>query len=185
MRRIPSVGFDDQLIIAAKAGDKIAYGRLVKYHQSPLRGFLRQLTRHDFSLADDLAQDTFMLAFKKINSFKQESTFKSWLTSIAYKLFLQYIRKDKRRKNLMEMFQDIDHEPYENSPDVRIDIESALAHLKFEERSALTLNHQQGMSHSEISEVMQMPLGTIKSHIARGRENLKILLTTTSARRPS
>ena len=183
MRRIPSAGFDDQLVIAAKAGDKIAYGRLVKYHQSPLRGFLRQLTRHDFSLADDLAQDTFMLAFKKIHSFKQESTFKSWLTCIAYKLFLQYIRKDKRRRDLLEKSPVIDDNFIDNPHDIQIDIESALVQLKFEERTAITLNHFQGMSHSEISDVMHMPIGTIKSHIARGRENLKRLLTATNARR--
>ena len=182
MRRIPGSGFDEQLIMAAKAGDKIAYGRLVKLYQSPIRGFLRQLTQQDHALADDLAQDAFILAFKRLETFRHEATFKSWLTGIAYKLFLQYKRKDKRRRALMQ--NEIAVEEVTSAPDdSRIDIERALAQLKLEERTAIILSYQQGMSHSEVAAVMQMPLGTVKSYIARGRENLKSLLTKTTVRR--
>lgn len=185
IRRIPSSGFDDQLIIAAKAGDKTAYGRLVKLYQSPIRGFLRQLTRQDFALADDLAQDTFILAFKRLETFRQEATFKSWLTSIAYKIFLQYIRKDKRRQNLMATTLETESEQGETARrDDKIDIDRALSLLKVEERTALSLNFREGMSHIEISHVMQIPIGTVKSHISRGRENLKTLLSNPNARRP-
>lgn len=184
MRRIPGNGFDQQLVLAAKAGDKIAYGRLVKLYQSPIRGFLRQLTRQDFALADDLAQDTFMLAFKRLETFRQEATFKSWLTSIAYKIFLQYLRKDKRRQNLMTAALETESEQGETARrDDKIDIDRALSLLKIEERTALSLNYREGMSHIEIAHVMQIPLGTVKSHISRGRENLKKLLTNPNARR--
>ena len=186
MRRIPGSGFDEQLIFAAKAGDRIAYGRLVELYQSPIRGFLRQLTRQDFALADDLAQDTFMLAYKRLETFRQEATFKSWLTSIAYKMFLQYMRKNKRRQNLMTacLEAEIEVEQEETARrDNKIDIDRALSLLKIEERTALSLNYREGMSHSEISQVMQIPIGTVKSHISRGRENLKKLLSNPNTRR--
>ncbi len=186
MRRIPSLSLDEPLVVAAKAGDKIAYGRLVELHQSPVRGFLRQLTKQDFGLADDLAQDAFLLAYQRIETFRQDASFKSWVTSIAYKLFLQSIRKDKRRKALLTASVPVEDQ-FDNIAqcDDKIDINWALEQLKHEERTAIRLHHHQGMSHQEIAEIMQMPLGTIKSHISRGRENLKALLTNPSNRRKS
>ena len=177
MRKISKDSFDEQLVTAAKAGDKIAYGRLVKLHQSSLRGFLRKLTKQDFALADDLAQDAFMQGYRQIESFKQQSSFRTWISSIAYNRFLQYLRKNKRRKELIDSTVNIEEPLNNSSQDIQIDVERALNHLRLEERTAILLNHSQGMSHKEIAIIMHMPLGTVKSHITRGRETLKSLLS--------
>src|SRR5438874_1352668 len=76
--------------------DQHAFGELVRRHQSSVRGLLRQLTRGDLALADDLAQDAFVRAYKNIRSFRGEAKFSTWLYRIAYNCF----REDARRRKV-------------------------------------------------------------------------------------
>ena len=86
----------DADLIARVLGDddQHAFGELVRRHQSSVRGLLRQLTRTDIALADDLAQETFLRAYKNIRSFRGEAQFSTWLYRIAYNCF----REDARRR---------------------------------------------------------------------------------------
>src|SRR5215469_15298258 len=83
------------LIPLAAAGDRTAFGTLVRMHQSRLRGFLRRLTRGDHALADDLAQDAFLEAWRKIAQFRGEGPFGGWLAAIAYRRCLMSARQRK------------------------------------------------------------------------------------------
>src|SRR5207237_9871134 len=76
-------------------GAQHAFGELVGRHQSPVRGLLRQLVRADVELADDLAQETFIRAYKNIGSFRGEAKFSTWLYRIAYNVFRENARKRK------------------------------------------------------------------------------------------
>jgi RNA polymerase sigma-70 factor (ECF subfamily) len=165
--------------------DRKYFGYLVKEHQSTVRGYLRRLTKGNSALSDDLAQETFLIAFRKISTFKGSGSFKGWLLAIAYRIFLGHIRKNSsnplmnfpdRAFNEEEIIDPTQARITKNISD-KIDIGKAIIKLKKNERSALTLCYTYGMSHSEISNVMDMPLGTVKSHIARGKEALKALLT--------
>lgn len=156
----------------AAAGDVAAFGMLVREHQSALRGYLRRLTRGNHALADDLAQETFLEAHRKIAQFQGHGSFVGWLYAIAWSRFLMETRKRK-----LEPLDDMDERiAPQCDPALKLDLEKALALLRPPERSALTLCFALGMAHEEAAEVMKVPLGTLKSHVARGREKLKTLL---------
>lgn len=165
------------LIAAAKGGSNYAFTRLVRLHQSSVRAFLRRLAGGDAALADDMAQEVFMKAYLKIRSFSGEGTFGGWLYRIAYRYFLDDYRKKKRRQNLSDIGGTTAN-IIQISPvfDLKLDLERALAGLKLEERTAITLCLSEGLSHTEAADIMDMPLGSVKSHIVRGREKLKITL---------
>jgi RNA polymerase sigma factor (sigma-70 family) len=166
---------DGALLALAVQGDSVAYGALVRAHQSRLRGFLRRLTRGDDALADDLAQESFVEAWRKIRQFRGEGTFASWLARIAFRRYLMWARQRK-----LEPLDDTDVAVSVPSPDTRLDLEKAMARLSAAERAALTLCYAQGYTHEETAEILDLPLGTVKSHVARGREKLKALLEVAS-----
>ena len=156
----------------AATGDVAAFGALVRQHQSSVRGFLRRLTRGNHALADDLAQDTFLEAHRKIAQFQGHGSFTGWLYAIAWSRFLM-----ENRKRKLEPLDHMDERVApECDPAIKLDLEKAMAMLRAPERSALTLCFALGMPHEEAATVMGVPLGTLKSHVARGREKLKILL---------
>ncbi|PCI63727.1 MAG: RNA polymerase subunit sigma-70 [Kordiimonadales bacterium] len=161
------------LITAAQSGSDYAFTRLVRLHQSSVRAFLRRLCKTDVSLADDLAQECFLKAHGKMGSYDGEGSFLSWLFGIAYRIFLDDYRKRKRRKLLdIERSACAPVESIAPNIDMKLDLERALSFLKIEERTAITLCLTSGMSHSEAAQIMDMPLGSVKSHIARGRTKL-------------
>lgn len=180
---------EERWVLAAKQGtDSRFFGYLVKEHQLAVRGYLRRLTRGNATLSDDLAQEAFLTAYKKINSFKSTGSFKSWLLAISYRVFLMHMRKNSSNPLMNFPTENYDGEEIEelaqistNADDIadKIDMENAFHSLKKNQRSTLTLCYSYGMSHSEISEIMDMPLGTVKSHIARGKDALRKILMPT------
>lgn len=163
----------DALIAAAQGGSDYAFTRLVRLYQSPVRAFLRRLCGGDHARADDLAQNTFMKAHRKIASYTGSGSFAAWLYQMAYRLFLDEQRKLKRRKALQGVQALPETEAPSVSMDLKLDIDAALARLRPEECAAITLCLSEGLSHEEAAAVLDMPVGTVKSHIARGREKLK------------
>jgi RNA polymerase sigma factor (sigma-70 family) len=147
---------------------------LVRTHQSKVRGFLRRLTRGDAALADDLAQETFLEAHRKLAQYRGEGSFGSWLCGIAWSRFLMERRK-RKEEPLDEMPESASADPAPATAD-RLDLERAMARLSAEERAALTLCYALGHSHGEAAEILNLPLGTVKSHVLRGREKLKAML---------
>ena len=162
---------ESKLIARAAAGDSAAFALLVRQHQSGLRGFLRRLTRNDPSLADDIAQETFLEAWRKLSHYRGEGSFAGWLNRIAWSRFLMDARKRKP-----ELLEDLPEQSFEASPDTKLDLESAMAKLSAGERAALTLCYALGHSNEEAAVILAMPLGTVKSHVLRGREKLRAML---------
>lgn len=157
--------------------DQQAFTMLVERYQSKVRNYLRQLTR-DPSLADDLAQETFIRAWDKMDTISSGGRFSAWLMKIAHNMFLQSYRKAKRYGRLMEeLEQDTDvMTPVENSPisgEGSLDMPKYLSILNEEERSVMLLYFVNDLTHSEISEVSGLPLGTVKSHIHRGKFKIR------------
>jgi RNA polymerase sigma-70 factor (ECF subfamily) len=158
---------------AAANGDVAAFGALVRLHQSKLRGFVLRLTAGNHALADDLSQETFLEAYRKIGRYRGEGTFIGWLYAIAYSRFLM-----ERRRRKMESLDEAEDLAAPDAGSLeKIDLERAMARLVPAERAALTLCHAIGYSNEEAAEILNLPLGTLKSHVLRGREKLRTLLS--------
>jgi len=181
------LGDDDLAVLASTAGDASAFGELVRRHQGVVRGFLRRLTG-DAAQADDLAQEAFIKAFTKINAYKGPGRFKSWMLSIAYREFLMHRRRADGWNRVAGIIglgrpgegpdglvDDItpDHEGHVAAS---IDLERGLAHLRGPEKEALLLCDAYGFSHAEAAKLMKAPLGTVKSHVLRGRKRLQAVI---------
>jgi len=162
--------------------DQHAFGELVRRHQSAVRGLLRQLTRTDFSLADDLAQETFLRAYRHIRSFRGEARFSTWLYRIAYNVFRENARRRKELVGIDEDALEGEQDPQTVDPALRHDLMHALNLLPLHERSAVLLCCQNGLSHDEASRVLDIPLGTVKTNVLRGREKLKKTLAAWETR---
>jgi RNA polymerase sigma factor (sigma-70 family) len=153
--------------------DQHAFGELVRRHQSSVRGLLRQLTRTDVALADDLAQEAFLRAYKNIRSFRGEARFSTWLYRIAYNCFREDARRRKELVGVDEERWQAEQDPKTVDPGLRHDLMHALNLLPLHERTAVVLCCQNGLSHDEASRVLEIPLGTVKTNVLRGREKLK------------
>jgi RNA polymerase sigma factor (sigma-70 family) len=153
--------------------DHHAFAELVRNHQSTVRGLLRNLTRADVALADDLSQETFLRAYKNIRSFRGEAKFSTWLYRIAYNCFREDARKRKELVGIDESQLEAEPDPQTVDPALRQDLMHALQLLPLHERSAVLLCCQNGLSHDEASRVLDIPLGTVKTNVLRGREKLK------------
>jgi RNA polymerase sigma-70 factor (ECF subfamily) len=160
--------------------DHHAFAELVKNHQSAVRGLLRQLTRSDLALADDLAQETFLKAYKNIRSFRGEAKFSTWLYRIAYNCFREDARRRKELVGIDETQLEAEQDPQTVDPALRHDLMHALQLLPLHERSAVLLCCQNGLSHDEAARVLEIPLGTVKTNVLRGREKLKKTLAAWS-----
>ncbi len=167
---------DHQLVArVVSAQDTDAFGELVRRHQSHVRNFLRKLTG-DFEAADDLAQDCFLHAWNKLQTYSGRGSFIGWLLKVAYTTFLQAKRKSKR---YAEILSEVGHQAEADAqlrsvqPGDDGDLDRFLAVLSEEERAVMVMSYACGLSHREISEATSMPVGTVKSVIFRGKEKIR------------
>jgi RNA polymerase sigma-70 factor (ECF subfamily) len=171
------VGFSDAHLIAhaLQAGDPNAFGELVRRYQSPVRSFLRKLTRGDEALADDLAQETFLRAWRRLETFRAEARFSTWLFGIAMNEFRGRLRRDRRHPWDEPGDRTSDPEPAVEGPPagLRLDLDEALGRLTLPERAAILLCCQHGLTHEEAAQTLHVPLGTVKTNILRGKEKLR------------
>jgi RNA polymerase sigma-70 factor (ECF subfamily) len=150
--------------------DHKAYGKLVTKYQSDVRGLLIRLTNGDKALADDLAQDVFIRAYKYLKSYKATANFSTWLYRISYNVFNDNYKSRMQTSDIGDY--DFISEANEDVSSV-IDLENALKILKQDEKVVVLLHYEKGYSHSEIAKILQMPLGTVKTNILRAKEKLK------------
>jgi RNA polymerase sigma factor (sigma-70 family) len=155
--------------------DHNAFGELVRRHQSPVRAFLTRMTRGDSHLADDLAQETFLKAWNKLSSYRGSARFSTWLFGIAINEFRIAARSKKELAT--EDLADLPPEPQMAATDsnsrLRLDLTEALKRINSDERAAILLCCQSGLSHQEAAQALDCPLGTVKTNILRGKEKLK------------
>ena len=152
--------------------DAEAFGELVRRHQSQVRNFLRKLSR-DFVLADDLAQDAFLHAWDKLHTFSGKGSFIGWLLKVAYTTFLQSKRKSNRYSEILEEVGQADKSDRVEESNEISDLDKFLAVLTEEERAVMILSYACGLSHREIGDAAELPIGTVKSIIFRGKEKIR------------
>jgi RNA polymerase sigma-70 factor (ECF subfamily) len=157
--------------------DRRAYGELVRRHQSGVRSLLRRLTRGNDSLADDLAQEAFLKAYLKLASFRGAARFSTWLYRIAYNAFLGHLRRSKGKDLLGEVGEAPDaRSATASASELAVDLERAMVHLSEAERAAITLCYSLELTHTEAAAVLDCPVGTVKTHILRGKDKLRARL---------
>jgi RNA polymerase sigma-70 factor (ECF subfamily) len=172
---------DLELCALAGAGDRRAFGELVRRHGSAVRGLLRRMGA-PAAEADDAAQDAFLTAFERIAEFRGEGTFAAWVKRIAARLYLRRLQRERRLAALAEgAEEEIDDRV--DGPDRRIDLDEALKTLSRPERLCVSLCFGAGLSHAETAEALSLPLGTVKSHVKRGLERLRARLAPADAPR--
>jgi len=172
---------DDEarLIAAARRGDSRAFAALVDAHQQALRGFLRRFCGH-WADADDIAQEAFVTAWRKLSRFEGRSSFRSWLCGVGFR-----IARDARRTHRRSAARDTDwlvqhdESAADKAPiEDRLALADAMGELPDDQRAAVALCLGEGFSHAEAAAILNQPLGTVKSHVTRGRERLLKALET-------
>ena len=153
----------------AVLGKRRAFDELVRRYQSPVRRFFLHQTLGDEQLSDDLAQDAFIKAYTNIGKFRGLASFQTWLMRIAYNVFYDYTRSHKQ---LTDMDSVPERQSPQESPTLKMDLYHALALLKPDERTCITLQLIDGYDIAGIAKITQMKEGTVKSHLSRGKEKL-------------
>ncbi len=174
----PATARDDQYLVARAVAsqDTTAFGELIRRHQSQVRNFLRKLTAGSLDEADDLAQECFLHAWDKLQTYSGRGSFIGWLLKVAYTTFLQSKRKSRRYAEVLNEaghVADMESRSYTQESEEVSDLEKLLAVLNEEERAIMVMSYACGLSHREIGDATGLPVGTIKSIIFRGKEKIR------------
>lgn len=168
---------DAGLVRAARAGSDSAFARLVERHQGPVRAFLRRLLGRNWDEADDLAQDVFVAAWGSMGRLRDPAEVRSWLFGIAWRKAQDRMRSGLRSQARDRLWLDETAPSDGISEEDRLALAAAMAELPTDQRACVALCLADGWSHSEAAEALGLPLGTVKSHVTRGRARLLAVLT--------
>ncbi len=181
---------DQEVVLIARAGREAAYRELIRRYERPVFALLFRMVR-DRELAEDLAQETFIKALNAIESYRPEFKFSSWIFKIANNAAIDHLR----RRELDTL--SLDGSPHAETPEQMqatalqigarqespLDaveakelggaIEQAIAQLRPEYRSCILLRHVEGRAYEEIADILNLPLGTVKTYIHRARNELR------------
>ncbi len=181
---------DQEIVALARAGEEAAYRELIRRYERPLFSLLYRMVR-DRELAEDLAQETFVKALNAIESYRPEFKFSSWIFKIANNAAIDHLR----RRELDTL--SLEGSPHAETPEAveatalqignrqesPLDavearelggqIEQAIGQLRPEYRSCILLRHVEGRAYEEIAEILNLPLGTVKTYIHRARNELR------------
>jgi len=178
----PALG-DCELARRIAAGDRQAAAQLIDRHQVAVRWFLRRVTGRD-DLADDLAQETFLRVLKQAGRYDPKYPMRTWLFTMARRLSINYARKMHHRVTTDDFDSVADRQPGPADAAIADDeravarqrVRLALTQLTEPQRTALLLIHQQGLGVEQAAGAMGVPVGTVMSHLYRGREALRRIL---------
>tara|TARA_B000000475_G_C15955845_1_gene430741 strand:+ start:128 stop:697 length:570 start_codon:yes stop_codon:yes gene_type:complete len=174
---------DEQLIKDFQNGNTSSYNHLVYRYKDRLLNYIYQFV-HDIDLAEDLLQDTFLKLYTHKNSYKNIAKFSTWIYTIAGNFAKTELRKKKRRKTYSNSdlaFQekelivpDVSNEPDKDilNASLRYDLKKCLSNLPLDFKTIIILRDIQELSYDEISTIVELPLGTVKSRINRARIKL-------------
>jgi RNA polymerase sigma-70 factor (ECF subfamily) len=181
---------DRELVIQARNGRDSAFRELLRRYQRPVFSLVVRMVR-DPALAEDLAQDAFVKAFQALDRYDPSYRFSNWLFKIANNVTIDHLRKrsldtvsldgasgqngaDREAPRPLQI-ADPSENPAEYTENRALGtaIEAAINTLRPEYRSAILLRHVEGYSYEEVADIMEIPLGTVKSYIHRGRAELK------------
>jgi RNA polymerase sigma-70 factor (ECF subfamily) len=155
--------------------NKRAFDQLVRKYQSPVRRFFLNQTLGDEQLSDDLAQETFIKAYVNIAKFRGLASFSTWLMRIAYNVFYDEVRARHQTED-MDTSVAVARQTVAGGDTLKMDIYAALALLRPDERTCITLQLIDGYPIDQISKITGIAENTVKSHLKRGKEKMAIYL---------
>lgn len=167
---------DTRTVLLAISGDMAAFAALVRSHQSYVLTLLRR-SSGDNALTEDLTQATFLKAWQQLATLRDAGAFRAWLRQIALNTLVDAARRGKiMTEELTE--NTAAAEPMASKVDAleRLDLDRALDRLAYAPRTCIVLAYGEGMSHAEIADALDIPLGTVKSHIGRGLARLRNMM---------
>lgn len=171
-----------KIIRKAVAGDRLAFRELVLENSHAMFRLAWRMTS-DESAAEDIVQDAFIKAWRKIGTFRMESSFRSWLHRITVNTAMDHLRKRNKRRKIETEDPDWERVPQASEPartDVQIDIrtqtQAAMMKLSETERAALMLRHFEGHSINEIARALNLSAGACKQTIFRAVKKMRIEL---------
>jgi RNA polymerase sigma-70 factor, ECF subfamily len=147
---------------------------LVRTHYAEVWTLCRALVDRDH--ADDLAQDTFMRAGRTLGEFRGDSTIRAWLLSIARRTCVDELRRRSRQARRDQALADLSRSPGSGRPAAALEVRDLISGLEPKRRTAFALTQLLGLSYAEAAQVCECPVGTIRSRVARAREDLLALL---------
>lgn len=175
---------DASLIAATLAGDTAAFGQLVGLYQDRLYNSLLRVLGSAEDAADT-AQDAFVQAYTKLDTFRGSSAFYTWLYRIAFNLAMSHARRGHKAASLDGMKSLVGEEPMDGQPNAEAGVlmqeraelvHTALAELNMEHRQIIVLREIDGLRYDEIAEILSLPVGTVRSRLFRARLELRELL---------
>lgn len=175
---VPVADLEDSQLIerAGHHGDGRAFAELIRRHQGKVRGLLLRLAG-DRTLADDLAQEAFLRAYRGLAGFEGRARFSTWLYRIAYNVYLNHRARTKVHAALPENFENGTAAPEsalsQSRSDLRRDLEAAIGALPERYRAVIMLYYLEDVSYPEIAEILDLPLGTVKTHLHRAKRLLR------------
>ena len=182
MNKTSATQNDQQLIQATLGGNREAFGQLIRKYQDRLFNGMVQLVRNEFE-AEDVVQEAFILAFTKLSSFQGNSAFFTWLYRISYNVAITRMRRKKTSTVSLtgpENQTQLQLPSDDPGPDAGIQkreqaaqLMDALGRLSEEHRAILVLREMEGMDYEAISEILDLPIGTVRSRLHRARSQLK------------
>ena len=175
-----------RLVAQALAGSESAFEQIVRRYQRPVIGLIARITG-DRALAEDLAQDAFLKAYRNLSAFDAKRRLSSWLFRIAHNTAIDSLRRSRARTRSLEAPASAVDEaaldpPAPPAPDpverqaLGEALDRALATLRTDYRAAITLRYEEGLSFDEIAHVMSVPEATARSHVHRARKELAAVL---------
>jgi len=168
---------DEQLAVKSKHGDKEAFEELIRRYQKPIYNICyRYLGNPHDSM--DAVQETFIRLYKKFTLFNEDYSFKPWLYRIAINIAKDYLKKQRPWEELDLSLKSERGDPETNLEltQTQEDIKKALLMLPEKYRMAIILRHIRQLEYQEIAEILDLPLNTVKTHVKRGREMLRMEL---------
>ena len=179
LRKPPSLAdLRDEALVqeSGREGGERAFGELLRRHQGKVRGLLLRLAS-DRNLADDLAQEVFLRAYRGLNGFEGRARFSTWLYRIAYNVYLNHRARVRELAALPENFESGAMAPDSSMSamrsDMRKDLDAAIAALPERYRAVVMLYYLEDVSYPEIAEILELPLGTVKTHLHRAKRLLR------------
>lgn len=158
---------DPAVVLAAQAGDLAAFEHLVRSYQAPVWRYLRRFLG-DAALAEDVTQETFVRVHRRLETFDRRSRFSTWLFRVARNAAIDATRARDRR----DRWSTLPVPPPVPSPEVRHELDAALAALERDLREAVLAVEVLGLSYVEAGRMLGAPAGTIKSRVHRARERM-------------
>lgn len=159
-----------RLALAAKDGDREALSAFIRRSQPDVWRYCAHAG--DRNAVDDLTQETYLRALGALRSFRAESSARTWLLSVAWRVCADAVRRNKRQRALLDRFRANTDQPVVADASGDVDLDELVQGLDPDRRAAFVLTQVLGLSYEETAEVVGCPVGTIRSRVSRARLDL-------------